>query len=163
MTDQAKSRQEVRNRVRQHLRKALAGSMALGATVASAQDGPPMVCDPLPPPIIRCETGSLQELGQRLQPYAQWQVDGANRVLHLFVGGWRSEVKLGKPRIEGGTLLPSKPQPGGHYDYAIRPAQDAKTIIATIPVPCRGANAAIRVELDLSLSDAIQVRLLDEK
>ena len=163
MTDQAKSKQNARNRVRQHLREALAGGMALGATVASAHDGPPMVCDPLPPPIIRCETGTLQELGQRLQPYAQWQGEGDNRVLHLFVGGWRSEVKLGKPRIKGGTLLPEKPQHSGQYDYAIQPARDAKTIIATIPVPCRGANAAIRVELDLRVSGAIPVTVLGDE
>lgn len=159
MSDLPESEPDVRTRVLQHLREAMAGGLALGAAVVSAaQDGPPMVCDPLPPPLIRCEIGTLDELGQRLRPHARWQGDGAERLLHLFIGSWNSGIEFGDPAIEGGKLVPAKSRAGSVSDFAIAPAPGARRIEAAIPVPCRGPKAVLKVRMDLDAkADAVAV------
>lgn len=155
MNDKSKPDTQVRERVLQHLRQALAGGAALGTALAcAAQDQPPIVCDPLPPPIIRCEGGTLDELGQRLQPQAYWLQEGEARTLHMHVGGWRSEVALGTPTLTGGKFLNAPPPAGAtNLDLAIKPAPNAAKIVVALPIPCRGPKAVLHFEISLSAKD----------
>jgi hypothetical protein len=157
----------VRTRVVRHLREALTsgalGGLAFGAAVVSAESkGPPLVCDPLPPP-IRCDTGTLEYLGQALHPWAGWQGEDSERVLLIRIGSTRSEVTLGEPKIEGGKILPGPSQGGGQYLYSVQPDKGARSLTMTVPVPCRGPAVRLRVRFDLESKESfIQGTLLDK-
>jgi hypothetical protein len=151
MSEKKSGVETVREKVQRHLREALAdaafGGLALGAAASWAQGkGPPVVCDPLPPP-IRCEDApTVAELGRRLSPRAAPVKEGGETLVRLRFDGY-GPVQLGAPRADGAVLVRERPGPADRFEATFEPNKKGAKFRVTVPVECAKRSGDLHLEL----------------
>jgi hypothetical protein len=143
----------VRGRVLRHLRRLLPKTVIAGAALhLSGCDvtGPPIVCDPLPPP-VDC---SAELTTEYLSQWAWWQARWVQRedglAIEIFVDLSRQNLHFtAEPGLEGATAVDLTT---GETSLTIicTPAVSATAVNVTVPVTCDSTDATLRLVLDIS-------------
>jgi len=139
------------------MHKLLAKTAAAGAALSmggSQCDRPPIVCDPLPPPINCALELTSEYLSQFVSRQVRWVSDGSgsNIEVVLTVIEWDTSSDLsfsGAPALEGGTLVQSNILETT-ATFVIAPLDGATTVNITVPVNCQEKSDALELILDTS-------------
>ncbi len=140
-----------RDRVARRLHRLL-GSMAAAGMVAGC-DPPPLVCDPLPPPIRCTEDPPSALLRAHLSAYATWGVD--DRVdVQLRIHDVRDEsdnlsFQADPVVIRGGTLLQTD-RTATSLEFACRADAASDKLDVEVPMACDAQALRPVVSLDVS-------------
>jgi len=138
-----------RGRVFTHMRKLLQASAFGGAAALGLGACPPMVCDPLPPP-LNCDLPDAGSVAPHLGITARWaQGDAGTQygVVDVDIDDWR--IQLSAPQLTGATLVSSEPT-SSHLRFTFAPDAGATTVVATFPASCDGGAQSVVLHLDVS-------------
>jgi hypothetical protein len=144
------------------------GAGLLVACAAQAQDQrPPMVCDPLPPARMSCDTGQLILRGC-IKPSAEWVRSGGRWSLRLalsspgpspveFAGSiWEAaggksaqwEIERDDTKVSGASLQELEVRPKDVV-FVLVPARRAKQAVLEFPVLFNYKKLALKLSLDI--------------
>lgn len=138
-----------RGRVFTHMRKLLQASAFGGAAALGLGACPPMVCDPLPPP-LNCDLPDAGGVVSRLGTYAQWTQGDAGAVVGMVdVSFENGGIQPSAPQLTGATLV-SLETSSTHLRFTFAPDGAATAVVATVPTTCNGAAQPVVLRLDVS-------------
>lgn len=116
------------------------------------KDGPPLVCDPLPPP-LNCDMASKPGyLNTFLYREAKWVLGprGWTVELRLEVAGWTEPQGLdfaADPKVKGAEVLKVTKE-GRKRVLSLLPAKGAKSFTVELPMLCGGRPAELKLDVD---------------
>lgn len=149
----ARSAAGPRQRTLQRMRQLLVVGAAAGmACDQGCGDGPAVVCDPLPPPIV-CRTGlSSEEIFELLSANASWLDTGQGWVaaVSLSVLTQRSGLVFSGDPLAVGATVAALNRTSSTVAFHCRPATGRTEVALTIPMTCNGLTEELGVVLDIS-------------
>ena len=140
-----------RGKALRHMRKLVQAAAFGGAAAFGLAACPPIVCDPLPPPLECDQPG---DLGRYLKITAHWEAgDGGAaqvRVEVRFDEITEGRVQVsGTPQLIDATLV-GVPATTPVYAFIFAPNAGATSVTATVAGTCAGAAKTERLRFDLS-------------
>lgn len=138
-----------RGRVLTHMRKLLQASAFGGAAALGLGACPPMVCDPLPPP-LNCALPDAGGIIPNLSTQAQWAQGDAgvpNGLVDISIEDGR--IQLSAPQLTGATLLSTTPS-SMHLRFTFAPDVGATSVVATLPASCDGGAQSVGLRMDVT-------------
>jgi hypothetical protein len=137
-----------RQRTLRHLRGLLAKAVAGAALGATGCDPPPIVCDPLPPP-VDCTDLAAGDVARWLTGDATWIGTAAEAGIRVRLSFYGSEVTfVGSPTVDAGTTQDVEADMG-ELTFTYVPAAGVETARVSVMVQCRSDSATVVMMLDL--------------
>lgn len=144
-----------RDRTLAHMRRLLATAVA-GASIGGCcnEDGNPVVCDPLPPP-VSCSSGTRPEklFHDAMEARGAWRNKNGRMLIEVIVtvGGARgASVSIDDAPTVRDARLVSSQLVGGNYVILIEPTKGKEPTLV-VPVSCTGTHLSIELAVTAPL------------
>lgn len=149
---------ELRQRIERHLRQLVTAGAVTGASLQLTAC-PPVVCDPLPPPLTCSGDMGTDDFNSWIYRSAMWISSGggvlASVTLQIELYGDAGRLAFtAAPTLQGGSLV-DHTLTEHQLDLKIRPDTGVDEVLITVPVDCKGI--AEQLQLVLDVRDAAQV------
>jgi hypothetical protein len=144
---------ELRQRIERHLRQLVTAGAVTGASLQLTAC-PPVVCDPLPPPLTCSGDMGTDDFNSWIYRNAMWiSADAgvlASVTLQIELYGDAGRLAFtAVPVVQGGTLV-HHTLAERQLDLQVRPDSGVDEVLITVPVDCKGIAEQLVLALDVS-------------